>query len=256
MKRRQFLATPAVLPLAVAAADAPPRAIYQLVFTYMRQGSQTQRTSEFLGSAFLPAWQRAGAGPAGFFSAVIAPRSPFVLSLMTYSSWAAMETVQAKLAADKDLQKAADDYNNIADPPYVRQESSLLRAFDSTPVPEVPSTEGRKGARIFELRTYESLNEKASLRKVKMFDEGEAAIFKRLGMGPVFFGKSIVGANQPNLSYMLSFDDLASRDKLWGAFGGDPEWRRLRATPGYSDAELVSNITNMILRPLPFSPIR
>ena len=29
-----------------------------------------------------------------------------------------------------------------------------------------------------------------------------------------------------------------------------------RATPGFSDAEIVSNITNALLRPLPFSPIR
>jgi hypothetical protein len=30
----------------------------------------------------------------------------------------------------------------------------------------------------------------------------------------------------------------------------------LRAQPGLSDAEIVSNISNAILRPLPFSPIR
>ena len=256
MQRRQFLAASGAFPLAAAAADAPANSLYHLVWYYMRTGTQQERTSQFLSAAFLPALKRAGAGPAGFFSPVIGPRSPFVLSLVTYPSLAAMEAIQAKLAADPELAKAADEYNNIADPPYVRQESSLLRAFDGWPAPEVPPTEGRRANRIFELRTYESVNEKASLRKVKMFNEGEAAIFKRLGMGPVFFGKSLVGANQPNLSYMLSFDDLASRDKLWGVFGADPEWRKLRATPGYSDAELVSNISNAILRPLPFSPIR
>jgi hypothetical protein len=60
----------------------------------------------------------------------------------------------------------------------------------------------------------------------------------------------------PCLTYMLSYDDLAARDRLWKAFGSDPEWQKLRATPGLSDAEIVSNINNTILRPLPFSTIR
>ena len=64
------------------------------------------------------------------------------------------------------------------------------------------------------------------------------------------------GRNLPSLTYVLSFDDLASRERLWGNFGSDPEWRKLRAQPGLSDAEIVSNISNSILRPLPFSPIR
>ena len=89
-----------------------------------------------------------------------------------------------------------------------------------------------------------------------MFDSGEAAIFQRLGMRPVFFGEAIVGARLPNLSYMLCYDDLAARDRLWKEFGSDAEWLKLRARPGYSDAEIVSNISNVILRPASISDIR
>jgi hypothetical protein len=89
-----------------------------------------------------------------------------------------------------------------------------------------------------------------------MFDDGEAAIFRRLGMQPVFFGQTIVGRNLPNLTYMLTFDDLAARDRLFAAFGADPEWKKLRAQPELADALIVSNISNTILRPLPFSAIR
>jgi hypothetical protein len=55
---------------------------------------------------------------------------------------------------------------------------------------------------------------------------------------------------------MLSFDDLASREKCWKAFGADPEWQKLRSSPGLSDAEIVSNISVSLLQPLPFSPVR
>jgi hypothetical protein len=89
-----------------------------------------------------------------------------------------------------------------------------------------------------------------------MFGDGEIAIFRRCGMLPVFFGQTVIGRDLPNLTYMLAFDDLAARDKAWGAFGKDSDWQKLRATPGLSDAEIVSNISNAILRPLAFSPIR
>jgi hypothetical protein len=89
-----------------------------------------------------------------------------------------------------------------------------------------------------------------------MFDTGEAAIFQRLGMNPVFFGEAIAGARLPHLSYMLCYDDLAARDRVWSAFGSDPEWQKLRTQSGLSDADIVSNISNVILRPASISDIR
>jgi hypothetical protein len=75
-------------------------------------------------------------------------------------------------------------------------------------------------------------------------------------MRPVFFGETIAGPRQPNLTYMLSFDNLAARDSLWHAFGSDPAWKTLSAKPELKDAEIVQNISNVILQPLKFSPIR
>jgi hypothetical protein len=258
MKRRQFVSSAAAAGLASAAAAAEPgkNSIYHLVYYYMRSGSQVERTTQYLSNVYLPAVRRAGVGPMGFFSPVVGERSPFILSLVSYASLASMETVRSKLADDKEFEKGWDAYNNISDPAYVRMESTLLRAFESMPTIEAPVTDTKRAARIFELRTYESVNEKASRRKVQMFSDGEIAVFRRLGMSPVFFAVGMVGRNLPSLTYMLAFDDLASRERLWREFGADPEWQKLRVQPGMSDAEIVSNISNAILRPLAFSPVR
>lgn len=254
MRRRNLIAAPAAL--AMPAAGAVKNFIFELRTYYLRTGPQVQRTSDFLAKHFLPAAQRAGAGPSGFFSAIIAEQSPFVLVVSSYSSLASMETTAEKMAADKEFQKGFDEYNSMTEPGYVRMESSLLRAFDSIPSIEVPPIEAGRAPRIFELRTYEAHNVKASKRKIKMFDDAEIAIFRRCKMRPVFFGETIVGRNLPNLTYMLAFDDLTARDQAWKTFGADPEWQKLRAQPGLTDPEIVSNISNAILRPLPFSPIR
>jgi hypothetical protein len=257
MKRRNFVAAAAAGLANPAIAEETARSQYfALTYYYMVSGPQVDRTTQYLSGACLPAARRAGVKTSGFFSPVIGERSPFILSLAVHPSLAAMETATAHLAEDKEFQKEWDAYNVIGDPAYSRMETVLLRAFSGIPALTTPPTEAKRAARIFEMRTYESINEKASQRKIKMFEDGEAGIFRRLGMNPVFFGQNVFGRNLPSLSYMLAFDDLASRESLWKAFGADAEWRKLRERPGLSDAEIVSNISNALLRPLAFSDIR
>ena len=72
-------------------------------------------------------------------------------------------------------------------------------------------------------------------------------------MQPVFFGETLVGTKLPNLTYMLVFDDMDARKANWAKFLADPAWKKLRSDPAYKDT--VSNITNIFLRPAPFSQI-
>jgi hypothetical protein len=255
MTRRNVFTAGAALAAPLAAA-APKRSILDLRWFWMRNGNQAARTTDFLANTFVPAHKRLGGGTFGFFSAVIAEHSPFIVALLSFPSLAGLEEFGEALSADKDFQRGLAAYEAPSEPAYVRMETTFLRAFPSMPSIEVPAAAEGRAPRIFELRTYESHSQTASKRKVKMFDDAEIAIFRRCGMTPVFFGETIAGRNLPNLTYMLAFDDLAARDKAWRTFAADPEWLKLRATPGLTDPEIVSNISNAILRPLPFSQIR
>ena len=255
MNRRNFVTAAATAGVAaVPASAAAGNAIFEMRWFRMRNGSQVQRTNEFLSKHFVPAAKRLGIGPIGFFNAVIGEHSPFVLALTSYPSFQAAGDAMDRMMSDKEFQKGFDAYNSMSELSYIRMENALLRAFDGWPAMTPPPA--RETPRIFEIRTYESNNAVAGKRKIKMFNEGEAGIFKRLGFEPVFFAESIVGPNLPNLVYMVSFADLADREKKWKAFGGDPEWQKMRAMPEYSDAQIVSNISNTIMRPLPFSAIK
>lgn len=228
---------------------------YELRYIHGRNGTQPGRTNEFLAKHWMPAAKRLGIGPVGVFQPVIGEQSPFTLVLTPFDSFGAVETMLPRMLADSAFASAYEQYNQ-PDPGFSREETSILKAFDSLPGIMLPAGDASHGPRLFELRTYESNNALSLRRKVKMFNEGEIGIFQRLGMMPVFFGETIAGRNQPSLTYMLAYDSLAAREKVWNAFMGDPEWQKLRATPGYSDAEIVSNISNMILRPAPYSGIR
>lgn len=156
---------------------------------------------------------------------------------------------------DKTYMDAANAYLDApaTAPAYDRIESSLLYAFTGMPAMAMPTPNQH---RIFELRRYESPTEAAGIKKIEMFNTGgEMDIFKKTGLRAVFFGQSLVGSNQPNLTYMLKFDDMANHDQAWKTFGTSDEWNKLKAIPDYTDAKLISKITAIFLQPTSYSQI-
>jgi hypothetical protein len=223
----------------------------------LRGGTQGRRLAEFLQAA-IPALNRLGHSPIGVFEVVAGLPSPMVFVLTPSSSLDHMLAIEAGLQGDAAFMKAAEPYfaATAADPVYVRQEVSLLSAFPNVPRIEVPAATAAKKPRLFELRTYESHNERGHRLKMQMFTElGETEIFRRVGLTPVFFGRTLVGPRLPNFTYMLVHDNMTARDKSWDAFRTDPDWKKLASTPGYADADIVSNITTVFLRPAGYSQI-
>ena len=150
--------------------------------------------------------------------------------MLTYSSFADAENTWSRILSDPALAPALGQWHKPMDPGYARSENMLLRAFAGHPQLRIPPAT-REG-HIFELRTYESNNEQTLRRKIDMFNGGETQIFQRVGLQPVFFGETLVGSRLPNLTYMLSYKDLATRESVWKAFEADSEWKKLRARPG------------------------
>jgi hypothetical protein len=224
----------------------------------VRNGTQPRRLADFLQNAAIPALNRLGNKPIGVFEVVAGVPSPTVFMLTPFASADAVAALDASLDRDDAFVRAAAPYFDApaTDPVYVRQEVSLLGAFPNVPRVEVPAATAVKGPRLFELRTYESHNERAHRAKMRMFTEmGEVGIFRRCGLTPVFFSRTLAGPRMPSLTYMLVHENMAGREKSWDAFRNDPEWKKLASTPGYSDAEIVSNITTVFLRPAAASQI-
>ena len=59
----------------------------------------------------------------------------------------------------------------------------------------------------------------------------------------------------PSLTYMLVHENMAAREKSWDNFRNNADWKKLSSTPGYSDPEIVSNITTVFLRPAAYSQV-
>ena len=231
-----------------------PRQYYELRWFSLRNGAHAPRMTPLL-EAWQAAATRAGTGPVGIFQPVIGEQGPSTLLLSTFSSAEAAAGSFDRLMAD-DAFAAAYKKAVAPEPPFTRMESSLLRAFAGFPEIRPPKKSANGTPHIFELRTYESDTMTSLRTKLEMFNSGEIGVFDRLGMQPVFFGESVFGRNQPSLTYMLAYDDLIARERLWKSFIADEEFTKLRNKPGYSDAEIVSTISSAILRPAASSTIR
>ena len=264
MNRRMFVSSTlaasglaGLSPLATlqAAEAAGAREYYEWRTVRLKDAAKQKAFEDYLREAGIPGLRRAGLGPIGVFKPETGDGILHVL--MTYRSIDQFLTASDVMRRDQDYLKAAEAHINAppTDPAYDRIDSSFMVAFEGMPRLEVPTAASGNQARVFELRIYESHSKKANKKKIEMFNVGEIAIFRRTGLTPVFFGESLIGPRLPNLTYLLVFKDRADRDKNWGVFVKNPEWDKLKGTPGYADKEIVSKITNTFLVPLACSQV-
>jgi len=260
MQRRDFLAAAGVaavspLPTLEALGQPPSRQYIELRRYHLLPGAKQRAFSTFVGEAMVPALNRAGVGKVGAFTVMYGQNAPSLYLVLSHKDLESAATLRDRLAADSGFASAGKAILEapLADPPFVRVESTLLRAIEAMPTVEPSAGVAAKTPRIYELRIYESHTDPAALNKLKMFNAGEVPIFRKTGLTPVFFGETVIGAKMPNLTYMLTFADMAARDAAWAAFSRDPDWRTLSGDPQYRDN--VSAISDTILRPTAYSQI-
>ncbi|MGK0184591.1 MAG: hypothetical protein ACI9R3_000364 [Verrucomicrobiales bacterium] len=208
--------------------------------------------------AYLPALIRAGVGPVGIFKEKAPKKSDTLLRYMVlpYNSAQEMVTVREKLAADSAFSSAAADYLSAGkgSENVERIESTLLIGFDGWPKLKLPDFSTATPERFFEMRKYESLGEMKGILKVQMFNKAELAIFEKVGLDGVFYGQALVGADLPQLTYMLVYDDEADHKKAWKDFLEHPDWLVLKKDETYEDT--VSKIVSTFLLALDYSQVK
>lgn len=262
MKRRNFLA--GIGPLAVAPTLsfggrqntlANDQQVLEWIHFTLPAGSNKNRVEKYYEAAAIPALNRMGISDVGVFNVIYGPNSPSLYVLIPHNSMDSVMTYQQKLLADKEYMKAAKEYHtsDISSPAYTRMERSLMLAFKG--MPKVESAKKTIGdERIFEFRIYEAHNYQKGQKKIHMFNEGgEIQVFRDTGLTPVFFGEMIFGQLMPNLSYMLAFKDMETRNKNWDKFRVSDGWVAIKDLEEYKDT--VSNITDIIMRPANCSQI-
>jgi hypothetical protein len=238
---------------------APPKQeFYSIKIYQLKTAQQEERVNKYLQTAFLPALHRLGILQVGVFTPVdndtAAIRRIYVL--IPFSNMEQFLRLPGLLEKDTAYRSGGKDYLDAAynDAPYLRMESILLRAFPEMPRLHKPVLQTPPNERIYELRSYESPTERLHYNKVQMFNKGgEVTLFAKLGFNSVFYASVLSGSHMPNLMYMTSFENKASREQHWKTFNDDPFWKHLFASPEYQHN--VSKADILFLHPTDFSDL-
>ncbi|MCA9022204.1 MAG: NIPSNAP family protein [Planctomycetaceae bacterium] len=258
--RRQFLAgtVGAAVALGVTqnvhSADSKAKQQFYELRIYRAPSAEKQAiVGNYLEQALLPALKRIGITQVGVFKQIDAKDEHSLYVLIPFDSLEQFASLNDVLETDEKYHQAAAEYFSFPkeSPAFTRIESRLMKAFKGMPQLKAP---GGKGPHLFELRTYESHNEKLAKLKVDMFNSGEIEIMEDVKLGPVFFGEMLIGGDVPNLTYMLSAPNRPAHDEHWDGFRSHPKWEKMKTMDKYKGT--VSKITNVYLEPLPYSAIQ
>ncbi len=242
----------------ILAQASKKREFYEIKIYTIKSVEQEKTLDAYLKDAFIPAMHRQGIKNIGVFKprATTEDFGKKIYVFMPLRSPSQVLDISKSLDNDAVYQNVGKDYLDAKfdNKPYERFETIILRAFSENPQMAVPNFSSAKKDRVYELRSYEGPTEKYYLNKVKMFNTGgEVKLFQSLGFNAVFYGEVITGSHQPNLMYMTTFENQASRDEHWKAFSASPVWSVLKSDPQYSNN--TSKNTQYFLSPTDYSDI-
>ena len=238
-------------------AKDPKLEFYSLIIYRIKDKAQENKVDQYLQQAYLPALHRAGKSKVGVFKPIASDTIAFGKAIYVLTSFQSLDDftkITTSLSKDQMLATDGAPYLNskFDDTPYERMETILMRAFANMPIMETPKLTGPRNERIYELRSYEGPTEKLYQSKVKMFNNGdEIGLFKRLQFNAVFYAEVLAGSRMPNLVYMTTFENRATRDEHWKAFVDDAQWKKLITIEEYKNTVSKSDI--MLLAPTDYS---
>jgi hypothetical protein len=107
---------------------------------------------------------------------------------------------------------------------------------------------------IHELRIYHTLPGRMPAL-LNRFETITLAIWERFNIRQAGFWTVDIGGSNADLYYLLEWESLAERERIWSAFVADPEWVAKKAETE-KDGPIITHVTNLMLKPTAFSSVR
>ena len=106
---------------------------------------------------------------------------------------------------------------------------------------------------LYEWRVYEVVPGRMGALHAR-FQNITLKFFEKHGIKVVGFWESVIGATN-TLYYMIVWENMAQREKVWNAFMSDPDWIKARQETE-REGPIVQRVVNTLLSPTPYSLMR
>ena len=107
---------------------------------------------------------------------------------------------------------------------------------------------------IYEMRVYRCVPGRLPAL-LQRFQNVTLKIWDKHGIKQAGFWTTLIGESNHELTYLLAWESLAEREKIWNGFMSDPEWISKRAETE-RNGPIVASISNSILQPTAFSGLK
>lgn len=107
---------------------------------------------------------------------------------------------------------------------------------------------------VYELRIYTCLPGRLPALN-KRFESVTLKLWDKHGIRQAGFWTTVLGEDANNLFYLLAWENLAEREKKWGAFQSDPDWIKARAE-SERDGPILAKVASQILAPTAYSAVK
>ena len=208
------------------------------------------------GSFTTKRWPDYGIRLVGFWTPEVGQNNNQVVYMFAWESFEERQTRFPAWQADPERAKVWEETER--DGPLVRRVNNLLMQPTAYSQLDVGTPYGSDAAArapyLFELREYEVMPGKLP-SLVKRFGEFTIGCFQQLGYRQVGYWTPVMGGHNHQLIYMLAWESYDERRKCFGEFNANPERQKVWAETE-KDGPLVERITNTLLRPTAFSPMK
>ena len=260
MERRDFVTS--AIAMAGAALSGgegralaqPPREFYQLRKYALRTGTQLALVQNYFEHALIPALNRMAVLPVGAFKLDVGPETPNILFVHSGNVRGSAGYVGHAAGRGYGVHQGVYGVLGSAGVGASLCAGGKFADVGVCGLAKDRCAEGRKKG-FFSCEPMRAQAMGHMSRRSGCSTKRKIGIFTRTGLTPVFFGDTLIGPRMPSLTYMLTFADVADLNEKWAVFGSDPAWKELSHRPHYTDAEIVSNISNLYLSPLACSQI-
>ena len=206
---------------------------------------EMEHLRSYMSDTLLPCMDKVRGTPRMCLEAIVAPHTPQTLLLTMYSSLNEMLEERARIASDPRVRRA---WAGIESAQVLDDVRSQVLIVDEESV-RFPAGSASVKSGLFEVRTWHA----PAWRDVTTSEV--SSVLRRLGVDPIVAGATVAGEHLPRFTYVVPFESLAARQKVWDRLDGDAQWMEMQRESITRFGSGARTTAKAIYKLAPWSPL-
>lgn len=204
--------------------------------------AQMQHLGSYIADTLLPCMDKLRNAPKMCLEAIVAPHTPQTLLLTVYSSFNEMLEQRARIASDPRVRRVRAGIESTQVLDDVRSHVLIVNE-ESVRFPAA-SASG-----LFEVRTWHAPAWRGGPTPEV------SSVLRRLGINPIVAGATVAGEHLPRFTYVVPFENLATREQAWARLDGDAQWMAMQRESIARFGSGARTTAKAIYKLAPWSPL-